>query len=90
MKTTPTSEMSIPSFGKYVEDRKVLKSVSPKTFSWFAGAWKAFGPYLDPVLASRGRLNDGLRAAISARPEKVRPISVNSYLTCVGAFLSAL
>ena len=63
METTANSTLSIPSFSGYVEDRKYVKNVSPKTLAWLQDAWKPFGPYLEPVLASGGRIGDGLKAA---------------------------
>ena len=63
METTANLRKSIPSFKAYVEDRKYLKNVSPKTLSWFKDAWKAFGPYLEPVWATGGRLSEALSRA---------------------------
>ena len=91
MNTTANSILSIPSFAAYVEDRKYIKNVSPKTLAWFNDAWKPFGPHLEPVLASGGRIGDGLKAAVAALLESgVRPVSVNSYLTCARAYLNWL
>ena len=59
MNTTANSILSIPSFAAYVEDRKYIKNVSPKTLAWFNDAWKPFGPHLEPVLASGGRIVKG-------------------------------
>lgn len=80
------TQPNIPSFSAYVDDRRYLKNVSPKTLAWYQDAWKAFGPHIEPILASGARLGDGLRAGIIALQEKnVRPVSINSYLTCVRA-----
>jgi hypothetical protein len=57
---------SIPSFQQYVEDRKYMKNVSPKTLLWYSDVWKAFGPHLEPFLASGDHLNDALRGAITS------------------------
>jgi integrase/recombinase XerD len=78
----------LPSFQQYVEDRKYIRNVSPKTLSWYQDAWKAFGPHLEPILASGGPVREGVRAGVVALSQKgVRPVSVNSYLTCVRAYL---
>ena len=91
METTANSTLSIPSFSDYVEDRRYVKNVSPKTIAWLQDAWKPFGPYLAPVLASGGRIGDGLKAAVTTLLERgTRPVSVNSYLTCVRAYLNWL
>jgi len=44
METTANSTLSIPSFDNYIEDRKYVKNVSPKTLAWLEDAWKPFGP----------------------------------------------
>ena len=44
MESQNAPNTTLPSFSDYVEDRKYLKNVSPKTLSWYADAWKAFGP----------------------------------------------
>jgi len=93
METTAktNSNASIPSFADYTEDRKYLKNVSPQTLAWLGDVWKAFGPHLEPLLASGDSLNIGLRTAITALLTKgLRPISVNSYLTGVRAYLNWL
>ena|GEM_PF-2801221 len=91
METTATATTNIPSFRAYAEDRKYLKNVSPKNLSWFHDAWKAFGPFPEPVFASGSRLNDGLRTAITALlANGVRPVSMNGYLTFVRAYANRL
>ncbi len=93
METTATanSKVSIPSFASYIEDRRYLKNVSPRTLTWLGDVWKAFGSHLEPLLSSGDNLSTGLMAAISALLAKgVRPVSVNSYLTGVRAYLNWL
>jgi integrase/recombinase XerD len=91
MENQALAVQSIPSFQQYIEDRKYIKNVSPRTLSWYSDVWKAFGPHLEPVLASGGRLNDALRAGVTSLLSKgIRPISVNSYLTGVRAYLNWL
>ena len=52
---------------------------------------RRFGPYLEPLLLNGGRLNDRLRAAVTAPLEQgVKPVSINSYPTCVRAYLKRL
>lgn len=68
-----------------------LKNVSAKTLEWHKDAWKAFGPHIEPILNAGRPLSDGLRAAIIALQKKgVRPVSINSYLTCVRAYVNWL
>lgn len=90
--TNPTSQPSIAPFTSYIQDRKYLKNVSPKTLSWFADAWKAFGPFLEPRLPlGASGLKKGLMEAIESLSAKgVQPISINSYLTCVRAYANWL
>ena len=91
MENQAVPPQSIPSFQQYVEDRKYIKNVSPKTLLWYSDVWKAFGPHLEPFLASGGRLNDSLKGAITSLLSRgVRPVSINSYLTGVRAYLNWL
>jgi site-specific recombinase XerD len=56
-----------------------------------SGRMEALWPHLEPVLISGGRIGDGLKAAITALLDNgIRPVSVNSYLTCVRAYLNWL
>ncbi len=54
MENTAKTTTRIPPFNAYVEDRRYLKNVSPKTLAWFMDAWKAFGTHIEPVLANPG------------------------------------
>jgi hypothetical protein len=83
METTANLIKSIPSFKAYVEDRKYLKNVSPKTLSWFKDAWKAFGPHLEPVWATGGRYQDLTEVEMAFRTSKtvhleMRPVRVRT------------
>ena len=54
-------------------------------------AWKPFAPHLEPVIARAMPLNDGFRPAIAALLARgIRPVSINSYLTCVRAYMNWL
>jgi len=82
---------TIPSFQAYVDDRRYLKNVSAKTLEWYKDAWKAFGPHIEPILAVGAPLSGGLMTAIVAlQNKKVRSVSINSYLTCVRAYVNWL
>jgi hypothetical protein len=74
---TNKPDLIVPPFSAYVENRKYLKNASPKTLTRFVDAWKAFGPHIEPALASGGRLTDALKAAVLVLLEiGVRPVSV--------------
>src|SRR5579864_7114645 len=91
MKSQNATTTTLPSFADYVDDRKYLKNVSLTTVAWYRDAWRAFGPYIETLLASGGRINDTVRTLVAALREKgVRPVSINSYLTCVRAYLNWL
>jgi len=50
---------------------------------------EGLGPHIGPILNTGRPLGDGLGAAILALQKKgVRPVSINSYLTCVGAYVN--
>lgn len=54
-------------------------------------AWKAFGPQAEPILAERARITDAICTAIAVLLERgMRPVSVNSYLTCIRAYFGWL
>lgn len=91
MESQNATNTTLPSFAKYVEDRKYLKNVSPKTIEAYRDAWKAFGPHVEPVLASGGRICDGIRVGVAHLMAKgLRPVSINSYLTAIRAYLNWL
>ena len=91
MESQNATNTTLPSFAEYVEDRKYCKNVSLKTISSYQDAWKAFGPHVEPVLASSGRIVDGIRSGVAhLRAKGLRPVSINSYLTAVRAYLNWL
>jgi integrase/recombinase XerD len=91
MESQNATNTTLPSFAEYVEDRKYLKNVSPKTIQAYRHAWKAFGRYIEPVLASGGRIGDGIRSGVAHLMAKgLRPVSINSYLTALRAYLNWL
>src|SRR5579863_4250702 len=91
MESQNATNTTLPPFAEYVEDRKYLKNVSPKTINAYQDAWKAFGPHVEPVLTSGGRIVDAIRSGVTHLMAKgLRPVSINSYLTAVRAYLNWL
>jgi len=86
MPTNPTIS-SITPFERFIQDRKYLKNVSPRTVSSYCEAWKAFQPFVEPAITN-GTIREGLRQAIeSLLARGLKPVSVNSYLTGIRAFV---
>ncbi len=53
MPTVPATS-SIPLFERFIQDRKYLKNVSPRTV--YHEEWKAFQPFVEPVIEKVMRL----------------------------------
>ena len=89
MPTIPTIS-SIALFEKFLQDRKYLKNVSPKTINSYCGAWKAFQPFVEPAIEN-GTIREGVKQAVeSLLGRGLKPVSVNSYLTGIRAFVGWL
>jgi integrase/recombinase XerD len=70
----------------FIEERRYLKSVSPRTLVWYRSSFKAFGSDLDTVTAEsdlKPRAREGVIRMLDAG---VLPVSVNSYCRCLNAF----
>ena len=65
---------------QFVQGRKYLKAVSPKTLIWYQCSFKAF----DGATSSKGAIN---RRIVELRERGVSPITINSYLRCINAYL---
>jgi site-specific recombinase XerD len=80
---------NIPSFEDYVLNRRYIRNVSQDTLDWYENAWRAFGPHVEPALPSD--LSTGLIKGIQTLRERgVKAVSINSYLTCVRAYVNWL
>ena len=65
---------------QFIQGRKYLKAVSPKTLIWYQCSFKAF----DGATSSKEAIN---RRIVELRERGVSPITINSYLRCINAFL---
>ncbi len=71
-------------------DRKCLHNVSPQTINSYCGAWKAFQPFVEPAIANC-TIREGVKQAVESRLGRgLKPVSVNSYLTGIRAFVGWL
>ncbi|HSR06507.1 MAG TPA: tyrosine-type recombinase/integrase [Bryobacteraceae bacterium] len=65
---------------QFIQARKYLKAVSPKTLIWYQCSFKAF----DGAMSSKETIN---RRIVELRERGVSPITINSYLRCINAYL---
>ena len=65
---------------EFIRERQYLKAVSPRTVIWYGCSFKAFEGALDSKEAIRERI-------VQLRQRNVSPITINSYLRCINAFL---
>jgi integrase/recombinase XerD len=73
-------------FEEFVQHQVYLKNVTPATVAWYRCSWKAFR--LDNLQTiSRA---DVTGAIVRLRSDGVSPVSVNTYLRCINAFLAWL
>ena len=65
---------------QFIQGRKYLKAVSPQTLIWYQCSFKAF----DGATSSKEAIN---RRIVELRERGVSPITINSYLRCINAYL---
>ncbi len=64
--------------GEFIRERRYLTSVSPKTLIFYGCAFKAFDGALE-LQAAKQRIAE-------LRERGVKPVSINTYLTCINAY----
>jgi site-specific recombinase XerD len=64
---------------QFIQERKYLKNVTPKTLAWYGHSFKAFEGALDSLENVKSRIT-------ALRDRGVRAVSVNTYLRCVNAY----
>jgi integrase/recombinase XerD len=65
---------------EFIQERRYLKNVTTKTIAWYEQSFKAFDGALDSKQAINQRI-------VSLRERGVSPISINSWLRCINAYL---
>ena len=65
---------------RFKQERKYLKNVTPKTLAWYEHSFKAFDGAIDNKADIVGRI-------AKLRECGINPISVNTYLRCINAYL---
>ena len=65
---------------QFIQSRKYLKAVTPKTLAWYKCSFAAFNGAMNNREAIVGKI-------VQLRDRGVSPITVNSYLRCINAYL---
>ena len=76
---------------RFTTERRYLKGVSPATENWYKFSLKAFMPVLSVPYQSTMDLKTAIAARIGALMNEGRgnkPVSINTYLRCLKAFLN--
>ena len=88
MQASPQTSLRISDlFPVFIQERKVLKNVSPKTIIGYQCAYKAFESSLDPLTVADD-LRGAVKAGIDSLHSRLSPISINDYLRCLNAFFN--
>jgi hypothetical protein len=77
--TYENSEAIRASVHQFINERKYLVNVTPKTIIWYGCGFKAFEGALESLTAATQRASE-------LRDRGVSSITVNSYLRCANAF----
>lgn len=65
---------------QFIKERTYLKGVSPNTLLWYRDSFKAFQDATDSKIAIVQRIGELMQRG-------VKPVSINTYLRCVNAYL---
>jgi len=65
----------------FIQERKYLKNTTPKTLTWYGDAFQALEGALESETGLKQRI-------IELRCRGISPVSVNSWLRCIDAFLN--
>jgi site-specific recombinase XerD len=72
-------------FPVFVQERKVLKNVSPSTLKYYASSYHAFAQWLDP-LTVEDDIRVAIKQGIQALTTRIQAVTINDYLRCLAAF----
>ena len=75
--------MSVSLTDQFIQERKYLLAVTPKTVIWYGCGFKAF----EGALESKETVN---RRIVQLSERGVKPITINSYLRCINAYFTWL
>jgi integrase/recombinase XerD len=76
---------------RFIQERKILFNVSPATLQWYRYSLKAFQPVLEAEFEAIGPFKTAVIARIAELQQQGRankPVSVNTYLRCLKAFMA--
>ncbi|MEN6535761.1 MAG: tyrosine-type recombinase/integrase [Bryobacteraceae bacterium] len=72
----------------FVQERKYLKNVSPKTLDWYRYSFRPFGLHLQGVPCQPQAMRQALKTAVMAlAASELQACSINDYLRAINAFL---
>jgi site-specific recombinase XerD len=72
----------------FIQERRYLKDLSPKTLEWYKCSFRAFQPHLQGTPCEPQALRRALKAAVMALAvSRLQPCSGNDYLRAMNAFL---
>ena len=75
-------------FEQFSRERQYLHNVTAKTLAWYECSWVAFSQHIDPELPSDQLTEQALKAAaVGLREAGLKPVSINTYLRCINAWL---
>lgn len=75
-------------FGQFCRERQYLHNVTPKILDWYGCSWTAFSQHIDAELPNDQLTEKMLKeAAIGLREAGLKPVSINTYLRCINAWL---
>lgn len=75
---------------QFIQERRFLKGVSPKTLEWYKYSFKAFAPVLTTSFEASTTLKAGIIKRIGELQQTGRgnkAVSINTYLRCLKTFL---
>ena len=65
---------------RFIQERKYLKAVTPKTLAWYRNSFRAFEGALESAAAINARI-------VELRERGVKPVSINTWLRCIKGLL---
>jgi site-specific recombinase XerC len=74
-------------FSRFLQERKGLKNITPKSVIWYETFWKAFKRFLPEVTDTSHVTKQTLQTfVVRARNASLCPVSVNTHLKALNAF----
>ena len=74
-------------FERFLKERRFLKNVTPKTLSWYQSSFLAFTRTVDVPDAAQLTQSVLKRFVVGLREQGLEPVSCNTYVKAINAFL---